>query len=65
MRAKLIRISRGLRQIDLASLAHVEPLDISIFEQDGLLSRKKRERICQVLVNLENETDATNENENS
>ena len=48
-KAKFVRLSKGLRQIDLASLAKVNPLDITQLEHDRYVLPTRRKRILQVL----------------
>ena len=48
-RARIMRLIRGLRQTDLAHIAHVSPLDVSYFERDWRISPRKRERILKAL----------------
>jgi len=56
-RVRLTRLSKGLRQIDLASLAKVNLADITAIEKDRYLLKTRRERILSVLE-LDEETDA-------
>ena len=58
-KAKFVRLSKGLRQIDLASLSKVNPLDITQLEHDRYVLPTRRKRILGVLGLLEkgNESD--------
>ena len=46
---RLTRISKGMRQLDLASLAKVNLADITAVEKDRYLQRTRKERIFAVL----------------
>ena len=56
-RVRLTRLSKGLRQIDLANIAKVNLADITAIEKDRYLLKTRRERILSVLE-LDEETDA-------
>ena len=57
-KAKFVRLSKELRQIDLASLAKVNPLDITQLEHDRYVLPTRRKRILAVLgVDNDNEND--------
>jgi hypothetical protein len=58
MAAKLTRISKGLRQIDVAAAAHCDTIDVTRLENDRYVLPTRRERILKVLDLLEpdNET---------
>lgn len=53
MRVKLTRISKGLRQIDVAAAAHVDTIDITRLEKDRYVLPTHRRRILVVLGLLE------------
>ena len=55
-KAKFVRLSKGLRQIDLASLAKVNQLDITQLEHDRYVLPTRRKRILAVL-GMGNESD--------
>lgn len=55
-KAKFVRLSKGLRQIDLASLAKVNPLDITQLEHDRYVLPTRRKRILAAL-GMDNESD--------
>lgn len=46
---RLTRLSKGLRQIDLASLAKVNLGDITAIEKNRYLHKARKERILRVL----------------
>jgi len=48
-KAKFVRLSKGLRQIDLASEAKVNPIDITQLEHDRYVLPSRRKRILAVL----------------
>ncbi len=55
---RLTRLSRGLRQIDVASQANVQPIDITRLEKDRYVLPTRRKRILTVLGLLdEGDTD--------
>ena len=49
MKAKLMRISKGLRQIDVASSAHVDVIDVTRLEKERYVLPTKRMRILKAL----------------
>ena len=53
---RLTRLSKGFRQIDLASLAKVNLADITAIEKDRYLQKTRKERILTVL-GMDNESD--------
>ena len=53
---RLIRLSKGLRQIDVASIAKVNLADITAIEKDRYLRKTRKERILAVL-GIDNESD--------
>ena len=55
-KAKLTRLAKGLRQIDLASLARVNPIDITRLEKDRYVLPVRRKRILATLGILAEET---------
>jgi transcriptional regulator with XRE-family HTH domain len=55
-RVRFTRLSKGLRQLDLASLAKVNLADITAIEKDRYLCKTRKERILQVLGLLDEET---------
>jgi hypothetical protein len=57
-KAKFVRLSKGLRQIDLASLAKVNPLDITRLEHDRYVLPTRRKRILAVLGLLEKDNES-------
>ena len=56
-KAKHIRLSLGLRQIDLASQAKVQPIEITRLEHNRYVKPTARKRILAVLGLLDNESD--------
>lgn len=48
-KARLTRLTKGLRQIDLASLAKVNVCDITALEKNRYLPRTRKRRILAVL----------------
>lgn len=54
-KVRLTRISRGLRQVDLASLAKVNLGDITAIEKDRYLRKSRKKRILEALGLLEAE----------
>lgn len=53
-KARLTRLAKGLRQIDLASLAKVNVCDITALEKDRYLPRTRKRRILAFLGLLDN-----------
>jgi transcriptional regulator with XRE-family HTH domain len=53
---KLTRLSKGLRQVDVASMAKVNLSDVTAIEKDRYLRKTRRERIMRALSLLEDET---------
>ena len=49
MKAKLTRIAKGLRQIDVAAAARVDIIDISRLEKDRYVLPTRRKRILEVI----------------
>jgi len=49
LRVKLARISRGLRQVDVASLAKVAVCDVVCLEKDRYLPQARKDKILKVL----------------
>ncbi len=56
MKAKLTRIAKGLRQIDLAAAARVDTIDITRLEKGRYVLPTRRKRILAVL-GMDNESD--------
>jgi transcriptional regulator with XRE-family HTH domain len=54
-KAKLTRLAKRLRQIDVASQANVQPIDITRLEKDRYVLPTRRRRILEILGLLENE----------
>ena len=48
-KVKLTRLAKGLRQIDVASQANVQPIDITRLEKDRYVLPTRRKRILAVL----------------
>jgi len=48
-KVRLTRLSRGLRQIDVASMANVNTIDVTRLEKDRYLLPTRRKRILTVL----------------
>lgn len=46
---RLTRLSKGLRQVDVASMAKVNLADITAIEKDRYLKKARKERILAVL----------------
>lgn len=58
MKAKLTRIAKGLRQIDVAAAAHVDTIDITRLEKGRYVLPTRRKRILAVLgMDNDNESD--------
>ena len=55
-RVRLTRLSKGLRQIDLASVAKVNLADITAIEKDRYLQKMRQKRILAAL-DMDNESD--------
>ena len=49
MKIRLTRLSKGLRQIDVASQANVQPIDVTRLEKDHYVLPTHRKRILAVL----------------
>jgi transcriptional regulator with XRE-family HTH domain len=60
MKAKLTRIAKGLRQIDVAAAAHVDTIDITRFEKGRYVLPMRRKRIL-VVLGLLDEMEAADE----
>ncbi len=56
-KARLTRLAKGLRQIDLASLAKVNVCDITALEKNRYLLRTRKRRILAVLGLLDNDNE--------
>lgn len=57
---RLIRLAKGLRQIDLASQAGVQPIDITRLEHDRYVLPTRRKRILAALGLLDDENETEN-----
>ena len=56
MKAKLTRVAKGLRQIDVAAAARVDCIDITRLEKGRYVLPTRRKRILAVL-GMDNESD--------
>lgn len=61
-KARLTRLAKGLRQIDLASLAKVNVCDITALEKDRYVLHARRNRILVVLGLSENDDENNQRN---
>ena len=61
-RIKFIRLSKKFRQIDLASQADVNPIDIIRLEHDRFVRPTRKERILKTLGLIEDENDKESTN---
>ena len=61
MKAKLTRLARGLRQIDVASQANVQPIDITRLEKGRYVLPVRRKRILTVLGLIDDEPGASDD----
>ena len=57
MKAKLTRIAKGMRQIDVAAAAHVDCIDITRLENDRYILPSHRKRILTVLGMIDENAD--------
>lgn len=57
MKAKLTRIAKGLRQIDVAATAHVDTIDITRLEKGRFVLPTRRKRILAVL-DMDNDSES-------
>ena len=57
MKIRLIRLAKGLRQIDVASQANVQPIDITRLEKGRYVLPTRRKRILAVL-GMDNDTES-------
>ena len=58
LKIRLIRLAKGLRQIDVASKANVQPIDITRLEKNRYVFPTRRKRILAVLgLDNNNESD--------
>ena len=55
-KARLMRLAKGLRQVDVASLARVNVCDVTALEKGRFLLRVRRDRILAVLELLESQS---------
>jgi len=58
MKAKLTRIAKGLRQIDVAAAARVDTIDITRLEKDRYVLPTRRKRILAVLGLLDDDLES-------
>lgn len=58
MKIRLIRLSKGLRQIDVASQANVQPIDITRLEKGRYVLPTHQKRILAVLGLLEKDNES-------
>ena len=58
-KVRLTRLSRGLRQVDVASMANVNTIDVTRLEKDRYVLPMRRKRILAVLdlLDIDNESD--------
>lgn len=59
-KVKLTRLSKGLRQVDLASLARVNVGDITTIEKDRFMRKSRKKRILEALGLLDVQPEAGN-----
>ena len=57
-RAKLMRVAKGLRQIDVAAAARVDTIDITRLEKGRYVLPMRRKRILGVLSLLDNDNES-------
>ena len=57
-KARLTRLAKGLRQIDVASLAKVNVCDVTTLEKNRYLKNTRKRRILAVLGLLDQETES-------
>jgi len=57
MKAKLTRVAKGLRQIDVAAAARVDCIDITRLEKGRYVLPTRRKRILAILGLLDDEND--------
>ena len=57
-KVRLIRMVKGLRQIDVASLANVNTIDVTRLEKDRYLLPIRRKRILAVLGLLDDDNES-------
>ena len=57
-KARLTCLAKGLRQIDLASLAKVNVCDITVLEKNRYLPRTRKRRILAVLGLLDDNNES-------
>lgn len=60
MKAKLTRVAKGLRQIDVAAAAHVECMDITRLENNRFVLPARKKRILIFLGLLDSEAESDN-----
>jgi transcriptional regulator with XRE-family HTH domain len=59
-KARLARVAKGLRQLDIASLAKVSICEVTALEKNRCVRNSSKERIFQVLGLLDEQPEATN-----
>ena len=57
-RVRFTRLSKGLRQLDLASMAKVNLADITAIEKDRYLRKTRKERILRALGLLDDDNES-------
>jgi hypothetical protein len=57
-KVRLARVVRKLRQVDVASLARVNPCEVTAIEKNRFIRKASRERILLTLGLIENETES-------
>ena len=57
-KVRLTRLSRGLRQIDVASMAKVNTIDMTRLEKDRYMLPMRRKRILAVLDLLDDDNES-------
>lgn len=59
LKAKLTRIAKNMRQVDLAAVAHVDTIDVTRLENDRYVLPTKRLRIIKALGLVEPDNERT------
>lgn len=59
-KARLARVSKGLRQIDVACMAKVNICEVTALEKGRYIRKIRKEQILRVLDLLEEQPEATN-----
>ena len=57
-KVRLTRLARGLRQIDVASMAKVNTIDVTRLEKDRYVPPTRRKRILAVLGLLDDDNES-------